>query len=406
MKIATILFTYNRSRHTKKVLDALRNNTMKPDMLYIFQDGLKEEKHQVEWKRVNKLIKEISWCNCEVVVSEVNKGLAKSIVTGINYVHESHDAVIVLEDDCVPHPLFLAYMYSALEVYEHEKQVYSIGGYKWAVDVAENGTDVYFTRRASSWGWATWKDRWAFFEEDYKILGRIKKSEQLAREFHIWGEDLESYLTGNVYGRCDSWATFWALKIIEKNGYCVAPYYSLIENIGFDGSGVHCGTNKQETRMLDMNVRKEFVFCNDYSIAEQTENLFANYFSWTSLAEKKSMYNRILVQWLQLHFKKKTINDYFEKKDIRSICIWGKGDICDLFLQELNDIYSVLAIVESAPKTDMYKGISIVSPKEIPNETQIIVLIPEYDYDKIAGIVGEAWKNKIVCLSAILSDVI
>ena len=38
--IATIIFTYNRSLHTKKVLETLKNNTVLPEKLFIFQDGL------------------------------------------------------------------------------------------------------------------------------------------------------------------------------------------------------------------------------------------------------------------------------------------------------------------------------------------------------------------------------
>ena len=53
MKIATILFTYNRSEHTKKVLDALKENSVLPEKLYVFQDGLKIETHKEEWEKVN-----------------------------------------------------------------------------------------------------------------------------------------------------------------------------------------------------------------------------------------------------------------------------------------------------------------------------------------------------------------
>ena len=62
---------------------------------------------------------------------------------------------------------------------------------------------------------------------------------------------MESHLLGNVYGECNSWAVFWALKCIEQGGFCPTPYYSLISNIGFDGTGVHCGSTH-----IDINVRE------------------------------------------------------------------------------------------------------------------------------------------------------
>ena len=43
MKIATIIFVYNRSNHTKAVLEGLKHNYILPEMLFIFQDGLKDK---------------------------------------------------------------------------------------------------------------------------------------------------------------------------------------------------------------------------------------------------------------------------------------------------------------------------------------------------------------------------
>lgn len=402
MKIATVLFVYNRSYHAEAVLKALRKNTKLPDKLYMFQDGIKIEKDQEEWDKTNELIKSVSWCEKEVIVSSGNKGLAKSIVSGLDYVFDNNDAAIILEDDCVPHPLFMEYMNSALSFYEKEEQVYSIGGYGWPVEVKSNGTDVYFTRRISSWGWATWKKRWAIYKEDYKLLGKIKKDEYLSKQLYFWGRDLENYMLGNMYGYCDSWATFWALKVIEQGGYCVAPYYSLINNIGLDGTGTHCGVSKIEINMLEDNPKREFIFCNDYHIEHQTELNFAEYFSWTSKEKRNDCYYRILLRWMQLHMYKKTVNDYLEERGINKICIWGKGEICNLFLQELDASREVLAIIESKPTSETYQNILIKKINEIPKETQIIILIPEYDREVILGKLGVEWKDKVMGISDVL----
>ena len=100
MKIATLLFTYNRSKHTSQVIAALKSNIIIPEKLYVFQDGLKNGEDPTEWEEVNKLIYSIDWCNKEIIISEYNKGLAESIVWGINYAFKDYEAVIVLEDDC------------------------------------------------------------------------------------------------------------------------------------------------------------------------------------------------------------------------------------------------------------------------------------------------------------------
>ena len=96
MNIAIILFTYNRSRHTKAGLDALSENTILPQTLYLFQDGRRASTNIAEWEAVSNLIKTVSWCDTKVIISDKNKGLAKSIKTGVDYVFQLYDAVMPL----------------------------------------------------------------------------------------------------------------------------------------------------------------------------------------------------------------------------------------------------------------------------------------------------------------------
>ena len=79
MKIGTVLFTWHRSEHTQKVLDALKHNTVLPDRLYIFQDGISDRTNCEEWHKVNQIIQNVDFCNTTVVVSKVNLGCRKSI---------------------------------------------------------------------------------------------------------------------------------------------------------------------------------------------------------------------------------------------------------------------------------------------------------------------------------------
>ena len=128
----------------KAVLDTLSENTILPQTLYIFQDGLKASINIEEWEAVSNVVRSVSWCDTKVIISDKNKGLAKSIKTGVDDVFQSYDAVIVLEDDCVPHPQFMEYMVKALEKYEKNKEVYHIGACSEPVSVERNGTDAYF----------------------------------------------------------------------------------------------------------------------------------------------------------------------------------------------------------------------------------------------------------------------
>lgn len=389
MKIATILFTYNRSKHTKQVLDALSRNTILPDKLYIFQDGPKKTTDIEEWATVSNVINEVSWCDTEITISDKNKGLANSIKTGVNKVLHSYDAVIVLEDDCVPHPQFMEYMIKALNKYESYKEVYHIGASSVPVDVEGNGADAYFMGRINSYGWGTWKDRWEQFSNDYTMIAQIKNDEQLYEWFRIWGEDLEGHVLGNVEGRTDSWAAFWALTVIMKKGYCLAPYESLIKNIGFDNTGVHSGMAQPIFKIRSEEKRTEIVLPDKIELVENYKISFENFCRYTNPAVRNGYYKDVALDLLEISQKKLSIADYLNKKEIRTVAIWGRGRISDYIINELEEKIEVSAIVETHPTGHEYRGIPLMTWEMLPDEISLIIIIPGFDVIRIKNMMAD-----------------
>ncbi len=50
-------------------------------------------------------------------------------------------------------------------------------------------------------------------------------------------------LEANISGEIKTWAILWYATVNFNKGLCLTPKYSLVNNIGMDGSGVHCGEN-------------------------------------------------------------------------------------------------------------------------------------------------------------------
>lgn len=377
MKIGTIIFTYHRSIHTKKVLDALSRNDILPQKLYVFQDGIKENTNISEWRKVNSLIREISWCETEVCIAEKNKGLAKSVVTGINYAFQECDAVVVLEDDCVPDNKFMKFMVSALDTYQKKEKVYAVSGYAWDVNLTDRKEDAYFNGRVCSYGWGTWKDKWNQYEEDYNILNKIKNNSEAYARLQIWGQDLKEMLLGNILGRCNSWAVFWALKVIEKGGYCLSPHQQLIHNVGFDGSGENCGIKYEKCIVKESEYKDSFLFPQKVGCTQECEEEFQFLFARKYGEEKIKLYQELLIQWIQMKQMGKTV--WIPKEWGDYIAVWGKGKIFDCFLSELKGQITVKYIIESSPSAKEYKGIPIIMIDELPDTIKNVVVIPYFD---------------------------
>lgn len=243
-----VLFVYNRPEHTQIVLEALSLNDLASEsILYIYSDAPKSDDLSLV-DQVNKtrtVIRSRKWCGkVEIIESEINRGLAQSIVAGVTEVINRHGRVIVLEDDIVPSSGFLRFMNSALDKYELQESVMHISGYMYPVsNKIENGT--VFLRVLSCWGWATWWRAWATYTDELEIFIKKLDSEKERRQFNIRGNaPFYNQLILNYQGSLKTWAVRWFASWYFRGGLALFPKTSLIKNIGHDGSGVHSGKNK------------------------------------------------------------------------------------------------------------------------------------------------------------------
>ena len=158
-----ILFVYNRPEHTKKTVEALKSNLFASEsLLFIFSDGYKNQNDKRAVEDVRKYISTISgFKEIKINLKDNNLGLANSVISGVTEVINKYDKAIVLEDDIITSKYFLKFMNEALDFYEEDKRIYSISGYNFPIKIPESYQHkIYISPRPSSWGWATWKDRW------------------------------------------------------------------------------------------------------------------------------------------------------------------------------------------------------------------------------------------------------
>ncbi|MFL5763686.1 MAG: glycosyltransferase family 2 protein [Bacteroidia bacterium] len=239
-----VLFVYNRPEHTLRTLEALsRNNLAASSELFVFADGAKagaSEETLGKIRKVKEIVKSKDWCKrVQLIESEKNKGLAASVIDGVTAVIREHGKVIVLEDDLLTSPFFLNYMNDALNLYEEEDKVACISAYIYPV--GETLPETFFIKGADCWGWATWSRAWSTFESDGKrLMSRLKGYE---KEFDFGGTyPFTEMLEHQIEGKNDSWAIRWYASAFLEGRLCLYPGRSLVQNIGFDGSGTHGGT--------------------------------------------------------------------------------------------------------------------------------------------------------------------
>ena len=246
------LFTYNRPLHTLQVLEALQLNTLSGQSeLYIFCDGPKIDSSAEIISNINEVRRVIrlkKWCKTvKIFERPTNMGLANSIISGVSLMLQTHERIIVLEDDIVPLPYFLSYMNEALTMYENETDVISISSFNFFAK-SKQIPDFFFSSIIDCWGWATWRRGWNLFEKDAdKLLTEIN-TKQLLSKFNVNGAyDYYGMLKETSQGTIDSWAIRWYASGFVNNKLSLYPKISLTKNIGFDGTGVNSKTEVYES---------------------------------------------------------------------------------------------------------------------------------------------------------------
>lgn len=245
MKYAPLMImVYDRLDHFKNLINSLLNDPLACETdLYVISDAAFCDEHQDKINAVRDYAKTISGFKSFTLIEDSkNKGAFESYTFLLSLVFEKHENVIFFEDDNLVTPNYLEFMNNALNKYEHEPRVVYVCGYNFPINIPKDYKyDAYFYGSVCAWGYGMWRDKFLDvnsitkddMREDKKTLHKIKKtSSQL---YHILLSDIYSkrFLNDARIG-----------YLMAKNDLVsVLPCFSLVQNTGHDGTGLHCGVN-------------------------------------------------------------------------------------------------------------------------------------------------------------------
>ena len=237
-----LLFVYNRPEHTRRCIESLQKNSLASESsLFIYADGAKDSTQQETVNDVRNYIRTIQgFKQITFIERDENWGLARNIIDGVTTQINQYGKVIVLEDDLVVAPYFLAFMNDALEVYKNEPKV----GHIQACDFTQDPSlpDTFLIKWTGSWGWATWDRAWKHFNPNGKELLQELEKRNLTRTFDFNGKyGFTRMLRRQIEGKNNSWAIRWNASLFLKDILSLNVGRSLVQNEGFDGSGTNCG---------------------------------------------------------------------------------------------------------------------------------------------------------------------
>ena len=297
-----VLFAFNRLEPLKQcVASLLGNNEAIESDLIVFVDGPRGHKDGEADKvgAVREYVKTITgFRSVTHHFSEINKKLGPSIIAGVTEVINQYGRVIVIEDDLIASENMLAYVNQGLNRYEHVREVFSISAYTNLVKIPKDyHYDAYFCPRSSSWGWATWKDRWDSVDWELKDWSSVQAN---AKDFNLWGgSDCFGMLKGWHEGRNQSWAIRFCYNQFIQDRQSLFPMVSKIDNEGFDGNGTNCKQYNRFRFEFDCSGKKQFSFPEAIDVNSQLKKEALKYHSI-----QKRIYSRIMNMLYSFKFKR------------------------------------------------------------------------------------------------------
>lgn len=255
-----IIFAFNRPEALKRLKKSLASNYLYEESeKFVFIDGPRNENDQ---NKINAVVEIAQTITSNVTVSTANKGLGTSIITGVSSIFQKYEKAIILEDDLICTPNFLSYMNQALDFYEKDNRIISVCGYGLKIKRPKNYVgDVYLSGRSSSWGWATWKDRWKQIDWNMKDWEEFSSDPQKIKAFNRSGSDMFSMLKDYMEGRNKSWAIRFCYNQFKLGKYSVCPFLSKVNNEGFGEEATNCKQQYSRFKVnLDKSGNTDFLF--------------------------------------------------------------------------------------------------------------------------------------------------
>lgn len=244
MNCPVALFAYKRPQHLRQVVESLQAN---PEAsvtdLFIFCDAAVRSEDRSAVDSVREYARSVSGFKQIIVVErEMNLGLSRSITEGVSELCRRYGRAAVVEDDVLVSPHFLGWVNAALNKYEHDDRVMSVGCYVFPTPTVL--PETFFLSLPDCWGWAVWDRSWKQYRSDGKALLRALAERGLEHRFDFEGAyPYTEMLRAQTLGKNDSWAVRWSASVLLSGGLTVYPGRSMTRNIGFDGTGTHCGVD-------------------------------------------------------------------------------------------------------------------------------------------------------------------
>ena len=240
MRTAVGLIVFHRPEQTERVLAEIAR--ARPPRLLVAADAPRDEVpgEADACMAVREIIDRVDW-PCEVVTDYADRhlgcGLRES--SAMDWFFEREEEIVILEDDTLPSQGFFRYCEELLDRYRDDERVMAIGGNNLFRGRQVSPYSYFFSRYLQSWGWASWRRAWRYYDYEIKLWPSLRETEWLKtviedqRAIAYWRDIFDRI------DRHDTWDYQFLFACWAQHGLAIVPAVNLVSNIGYGVKAAH-----------------------------------------------------------------------------------------------------------------------------------------------------------------------
>jgi hypothetical protein len=272
-------FIFNRPDTTARVFEAIRRAA--PPRLLIVADGPRPGRpgETEQCAAARAVVAGVDWpCQVSHNFSESNLGCRSRVSSGLDWVFETVEEAIILEDDCLPHPSFFRFCQELLERYRDDRRVMTISGNNHLFGRKDVTDSYYFSRYPHIWGWACWRRSWQLYDADMAQWPQVRDAGGLEASFpprqaRYWRYVFEAVRRGEI----DTWDYQLTFSCLLNQALCITPTVNLVSNLGFGAGATNttdsCRLAELAAEPMDFPLRHPAHLVGDVRSDRETERI-------------------------------------------------------------------------------------------------------------------------------------
>lgn len=128
-----------------------------------------------------------------------------------------------------------------------------------------------------------------------------------------------------------------------------------------------------------------------------------------SMNYRNKSYYEVLYYWMKNKNGGKSISDYLLEKSIKSIGIYGAGNLGELLFSELKNENKILIkyIIDRSSSNEIFFNTPILKLKQLKNVDKVdcIIVTPIYAFEEIKDDLKKVQINNLLCIDDIIFDI-